>query len=164
MGRPIDAKTMTALTRKLTKFRALTWPEKRLLLTAMLQLPLFWMGLRLLGFQPFQAWLDGAQARRSVTSQPPLSLAEMIAMGTLVNIAARYAPGPATCLTRSLLLRWLLRRRGTPTDLRIGVQLNQGRLDAHAWVEADGIPINDTPDVAQRFAPFAQPLSPESFT
>lgn len=51
-----------------------------------------------------------------------------------------------------------------PTDLRIGVKLDQGRLDAHAWVEADGIPINDAPDVAQRFAAFQQPLSPESFT
>ena len=87
----------------------------------------------------------------------------MTHLGTLVNTAARHALGPATCLTRSLLLRWLLHRRGAQTDLRIGVKLDQGRLDAHAWVEAGGIPLNDSPDVAERFAPFAQPLSPEAF-
>lgn len=177
---------MPALTRKLAKLRALSWPEQRLLLTAMLLLPLFWLGLRVLGLQRFQATLDRispklviASEERQSSSQTepmanglpppeappnsPLSLAQMTHLGALVNLAARHAPGPATCLTRSLLLRWLLRRRGIESDLRIGVKLDQGRLDAHAWVEVVGVPINDSQDVGQRFAAFSQPLSPEAF-
>ena len=107
-----------------------------------------------------QAWID----RAPFAEETSLSVAELNDIGALVNSAARYAPGPVTCLTRSLLLRWLLRRRGIASDLRIGVQLVQGRLDAHAWVEYEGVPINDAPDVAQRFAAFTEPLSPGAFS
>jgi hypothetical protein len=48
--------------------------------------------------------------------------------------------------------------------LRIGVRLSEGKLDAHAWVEHTGIPINDRPDVSTDFAPFAEPVSPNFFT
>ena len=72
----------------------------------------------------------------------------------MVNIAGRYAPGPATCLTRSLFLSWLLRGWGVSCELRIGVRLNDGALEAHAWVEHLGMPINDADDIALRFAPF----------
>jgi hypothetical protein len=49
------------------------------------------------------------------------------------------------------------------SDLRIGVRLIEGRLEAHAWVEYQGKPINDTQDVSERFAAFDGPLSPKSF-
>ena len=38
--------------------------------------------------------------------------------------------------------------------LRIGVTLEEDRLDAHAWVEQDGAVVNDDPDIANRFAVF----------
>lgn len=145
---------------KLAKFRGLAWPEQKVLLAAMLLLPLFWAGLRVLGLSRFQAWLG----RSRLPAQSPPTFDEMATIGALVNIAANYAPGPATCLTRSLLLIWLLRRRGVSADLRIGVQLAQGKLDAHAWVEYAGKPINDAQDVAERFAAFNEPLSSESFS
>lgn len=100
----------------------------------MLLLPLFRAGLRVFGFARFQAWLD----RSPLVAQIPPTFDEMAAIGRLVNIAANHAPGPATCLTRSLLLIWLLRRRGVSADLRIGVNLTQGKLEAHAWVEYAG--------------------------
>ena len=80
-----------------------------------------------------------------------------------VNAAARYSPFPATCLSRSLLLGWLLRRRGIATELRIGVRLTNGMLDAHAWLECEGLPINDRPAVAREFTPFDQPLPATAF-
>jgi hypothetical protein len=148
------------MTGKLAKFLALTGAEKGLFLTAVMLLPLFWLGLRVFGLARFQAWLE----RAPLAARNSPSVAELSDIGTLVNSAARYAPGPVTCLTRSLLLRWLLRRRGIVSNLRIGVQLTQGRLDAHAWVEYQGVPINDAPDVAERFAAFDEPLSPEAFS
>ena len=71
---------------------------------------------------------------------------------------------PSNCLTRSLLLVWLLRRRGVSTDLRIGVRLSQGNLEAHAWVEHEGSAINEASDIGARFAAFDAPLSYQLFS
>jgi hypothetical protein len=148
------------MTGKLAKFLALSGAEKWEFLLAVTLLPLFWLGLHIFGFARFQVWLE----RAPLGKQKSLPLAVLSDIGALVNRAAHYAPGPVTCLTRSLLLRWLLRRRGIASELRIGVQLVQGKLDAHAWVEYEGIPINDAQDVAQRFAVFNEPLSPQAFS
>ena len=75
-----------------------------------------------------------------------------------IRIAARNAPGADTCLVRSLALLGLLRRSGIAAELRIGVGATQPRLAAHAWVEVNGVPVNDAPDVAMRYAPFAGSL------
>lgn len=56
----------------------------------------------------------------------------------LVEVAGRYAPVKATCLKRALVLSWLLGRRGTHTELRMGVARHKGRLKAHAWLNLDG--------------------------
>ena len=74
-------------------------------------------------------------------------------LGRLARIAGRYVPTNGSCLRQSLVVWWLLRRKGMPAELRIGVQTGGG-FAAHAWVEVDGHPVNDAPDVAERFAPF----------
>lgn len=66
------------------------------------------------------------------------------------HAAARRWPG-TLCLQRSLLLVWLLRRRGLGGRLRIGVRPEQGQLAAHAWVEVAGRAINDSPARCARF-------------
>jgi len=151
---------MQRLTHKLQQFLALTAPERRTFLAAMAWLPLFWIGLRVLGLQRLQDRLQ----RKPLPTANSLPVDELQRIGKLVNSAAHHALGPANCLTRSLYLWWLLRRRGINSQLRIGVRLNQGTLDAHAWVEHAGIPINDRPDVSTDFAPFAEPVSPSQFT
>ena len=138
---------------KLAKFAALPWPERRTLLTAMVLLPLFWLGLQCFGLGRMQAWLQ----RPTPATDASLSMNEIARLAALVNSAAGLAPIPATCLTRSLLLGWMLQRRGVTSQLRIGVRMNQGKLDAHAWVEYAGVPINDQPDVGQQFAAFQSP-------
>ncbi len=150
---------MMRITANWIRFHALSRPERRTLLAAMAWLPLFWLGLRLPGPRRFKAWLQ----REDPPIESSLSLDEIIRIGTLVNIAALYAPFPATCLTRSLLLGWMLRRRGVASQLRIGVRLTQGALDAHAWVEYAGIPINDRPDVGEQFVPLAEIVPPGAF-
>ncbi len=135
---------------RLNQFRSLSAMQQRTLLAAWLWLPLFWLGLRVLGLPRFQALL----LKTPVPSAQGLTLPAIQALGEAVNIAARHAPFPAACLTRSLLLGWLLQRRGVKSQLRIGVRLMQGVLDAHAWVECEGIPVNDRPDVSAQFASF----------
>lgn len=53
---------------------------------------------------------------------------------------ARRSPIYSTCLTESLVVDLMLRRRGYASDIRFGVQPpGGGRLTAHAWVEHDGV-------------------------
>ena len=148
------------MTGKLSRFRALSWSERYLLVSSMLLLPFFWIALRAWGLSRFQAWLN----RSPVVAGASPGADRLAAIAALVNIAGRYSPGPSTCLTRSLLLLWLMRRRGVCGELRVGVRLVEDRLDAHAWVEYQGKPINDVQDVSERYATFDGPLSPGSFS
>ena len=138
------------------KFSGLSWPERRTLLAAMAWLPLFWLGLRVLGLRRLQAWLQ----RDKLPIEHCLTLDDAVRIASLVNIAARHIPFPATCLTRSLLLGWILRRRGVASRLRLGVRLTEVVFDAHAWVEYKGRPINDTQENVERFAAFNETLAP----
>ena len=145
--------------RYISIYRALPGREQIVLLGSLALLPVFWLALRLAGLQRFQGWLD----RVPVAQREPLSHAEAAALGVAVNRAANHVFGPVTCLTRSLLLRWLLRLYGMSSDLRFVVRLEGDGLLAHAWVEKDGIPLNDRPDVVERYAAFDQPVVPEMF-
>lgn len=78
----------------------------------------------------------------------------------MVQAAARHGAYRATCLPQSLTLWWLLRRQGIKSDLRFGARKEAGRMEAHAWVELDGIPLNETLDVDQRFQPFERAVIP----
>lgn len=151
---------MTTHFNRFLQFNTLSRVQQLTLLAAWAWLPLFWLGLRVLGLPRFQGWLlkTPAQSTRALT------LPDIQALGETVNIAARYTPFRATCLTRSLLLGWLLHRRSVQSDLRIGVRLTQGALDAHAWVECDGIPVNDKPDVASDFASFGDLVPAKAFS
>ena len=113
------------ISRYVSIYRALPAREQKVLLASLALLPLFWLGLRLAGLQRFQAWLDRSPVAQSDTAD---ASAEAAALGVAVNRAANHVLGPATCLTRSLLLRWLLRRYGTASDLRIGVRFEEGEL------------------------------------
>ena len=149
-----------AISHYISTYRALSGREQKVLLASLVLLPFFWLGLRLAGLQRFQAWLG----RFPVARRAPLTQPEAAALGVAVNRAANHVLGPGNCLTRSLLLHWMLRRFGTTSDLRIGVCFEAGALAAHAWVEKDGIPLNDTSDAVARYAAFDQPVSPEMFS
>jgi hypothetical protein len=73
--------------------------------------------------------------------------------GAVVRIAGTSAL-EATCLRRSLALWVLLRRGGREPSLRIGVGHANPRDPMHAWVELDGMPIGESPDVAEHFLAF----------
>ena len=65
----------------------------------------------------------------------------------------------ALCLGRSLLLWFLLRRRGMDAELVVGTAspLDDGWM-AHAWVELDSEPVNDAADVRVHYGSFGLDL------
>ncbi len=132
------------------KFRRLPVHEKATFLAALGHLLLVRVGLRALGLRRVLALLD----RRLTSATAEGADNNFLALRTarLVAAAARLTGG--TCLARSIVLVSLLKRRGIPAELRIGVRKAEGGFEAHAWVEAGGTILNDGPDVAQRFAAF----------
>ena len=140
---------------KLRKLQNLSWRERLLLVQAWLLLPVIvlilrWFGLR--GCQRVLARFAGSPTEPE--HRPAAQLESCVTAGFLVRVAARYSLLSATCLPQSLTLWWLLQRQGVVADLRIGVRTEAGGLDAHAWVEYQGRPLNDERTVADRFHPF----------
>ena len=75
-------------------------------------------------------------ARRIRRSSVPYATPERI--GWAISVAKRFIP-KGNCLPQALAAESLLTRDGYPVELRIGVaKTNDGRLDAHAWVESGG--------------------------
>ena len=60
----------------------------------------------------------------------------------LVEAVAACYPN-ITCLKKSLILRRLLRKRGIPAELRLGVRKVDDDFSAHAWIECAGRTLLD---------------------
>ncbi len=142
--------------RRLEQLRALATWERLLLVRLVLLLPAIGAALHLLGFKRTRdllARLAPTPADQDrVAAAPTADEARRIAR--LVGIAAHHGPYRATCLRQSLALWWLLRRRGIPAVLRIGVRKDAGELQAHAWVEHEGVALSGGSDLISRFAAF----------
>ena len=69
-----------------------------------------------------------------------------------VKAAGRRVPG-TTCLAEALVAHSMLLHRGHAPTLRLGVrQSKRPPLDAHAWVECDGIVVVGTSDTLSEYA------------
>ena len=150
---PIRARELIAEARRLSR------SERRELLRAWAELPAVWLGLR---FFPPRRLLQTSSRSSGTMTGTCRDAAEGHRAARLVNAAARFNPFPATCLTRSIVLARMLQRRGLAAEIRIGVCRDRSPVAAHAWVEVNGKPVNDTEDVAERHAVFDHRLAPKS--
>ena len=149
---------------ELAKLRALTGAERRLLFVCLVATPFVAAGTAIFGFKKLHAVLARPPRRRTARfSTAQAAEARARSAAKVVAIATGRGPVRATCLRRSLLLWWLLRRDGIETVLRVGVNRDSGTLNAHAWIEYLGRPLNDADDIALRFPAFDQDFgaSPE---
>ena len=67
-----------------------------------------------------------------------------------IDIAAAFYFKQTLCLQRSAAAACLLRRHGFAAELVIGVQ--QVPFLAHAWVELDGLVVNDKPYMSDMYS------------
>ncbi|MGA7579018.1 MAG: lasso peptide biosynthesis B2 protein [Desulfobaccales bacterium] len=144
----------------LKKARQLSGAELWLLAQAFLALPLVALGLRCWGFRRLHARLDQGPAKAPYSNVPGGGWDQARATARLVQAAVRYGLFRPSCLPQSLVLWWLLRRQGLAGELRIGVKPDPGRLEAHAWVEFQGVILSDSDKAYQRFAPFNGEIIP----
>jgi hypothetical protein len=143
----------------LKKLIALTAQERRVVLGALMLLPMLGIGLRLFGFRRVHWALSQMTEPVAGTNSGSTSI-PVDRLGSLVAAAANNGPFRASCLPRSLLLGWLLQRQGVKTQLRFGVRKSGAGLEAHAWVEHQGRALADGPCAPQYFLPFEQVISP----
>jgi len=72
----------------------------------------------------------------------------------MVRAASHFGPIRATCLAQSLTLWLLLEQQNISSAIRIGVRKKDNRMEAHAWVERNGVALNETDEVHRHYAPF----------
>lgn len=139
------------------RFLALPPADRRLFLQAAIALPFVRTALRVFGFSRCHAGLHqlAPVSVRSAAAAPRLD--DVARLARLVRAAARLTLVDRDCLTESLTIWWLLRRRGLESDIRIGVRKGGGKLDAHAWVEWAGTALDEDRDIAQTFPPLMRP-------
>ena len=146
---------------KFSRLRELSCAEYRVLLQALVLLPLVVGSLRVLGFRrtvgTLERWAPLSRRRlgQDYGGDHEDTMSRARTVGRLVAAAARRSPFRATCLPTSLTLGCLLRREGIENDLRLGVRNSDGRLEAHAWVEHEDVPIIDAQDGSVRFSAFS---------
>lgn len=75
------------------------------------------------------------------------SIAEMFA-----RVVARH-PISTNCLHRAVALHAVLVRRGIDATLHIGVRAHQPHFPGHAWVEANGVALNEDATLHDDFVP-----------
>jgi Transglutaminase-like superfamily len=141
------------------RFRNLSASSRGLTVEAAVALLLTWVGLRLVGLRLWRFVLERSLGRsiRRLHAQDSAVLAAARFVARFEQAAARHLPVRTSCLERSLVLCWLLARRGIGARLRLGARQNQGRFEAHAWVEVCGAVLDDRP--SDDFRPFDQPTT-----
>ena len=137
---------------KLQKLRSLTCLEWRLIVSSLIMLPVCAVRLRVQGFGKTRAaFIEKSFPASSLSAAEQMQVARKAARA--VDIAARFGPYRANCLKRSLVLTRCLHRMGIENQLRLGADLVENELAAHAWVEHVGVVINDYKRVTKQFSP-----------
>ena len=122
-------------------------------------LPVISVSLKMRGFGATQEFL-----LRSFPTAPQTSQQESIHVvddrkrtqltSRMVNTAVRHVWRASTCLEKSLALWWLLGRQGIACEVRIGARKQGGKFEAHAWLERDGVAINEPQQEHRHYAAF----------
>jgi hypothetical protein len=145
--------------KKLRSFAALPASDRLVLVEAMILLPATGLGLRWFHMNRLIGWMSKLADLHAGKTVALDQQGEALRARRLVGAAARNGLYGGTCLSRSVTFWWLLRRRGVRSDLRIGVRKQKGELEAHAWVECDGIVLNDRAERLEDYAAFDQALT-----
>jgi Transglutaminase-like superfamily len=144
---------------RLRRFSLLDAEARGIFLRAAVLLPAISTSLRMRGFRATQEFLvrffpldDQTSQRDSACLLRDVERTQLTAR--MVNAAVRHAWPTSTCLEKSLALWWLLRRQDTACELRIGARKIGGKFEAHAWVERDGVALNEPQQEHRHYATF----------
>jgi Transglutaminase-like superfamily len=133
---------------RLARFRSLPPSDRVLFLVALAAIASVRIGLWLTSFRRLHLAFERIAPSAGAPDPTP---GEAERIGWAIGSAARFVP-EATCLPQALAAEAMLRRRGHPADLRLGVTRGDDGVEAHAWVESYGRIIVGDGDL-DRFEP-----------
>ena len=147
---------MNTLIKRYKQLLELSSYEFYIIFIAILLLPVAAILLKVKGFKHTQDILS--QLSKNVSDSDlakETQLAKAQNITRMVSIAAAYGPIRVKCLNKSLVSQWLLRKKGIMSDLKIGIGKDSSiSFNAHAWLEIQGVVLNDVKDVRGRFSVF----------
>jgi hypothetical protein len=143
------------LSKPLATKQSLSWAERWLAIQSLFLLQTISLGLRWLGFRPIYTLLRRFSPALPPTTDPQeANFTQAIHLGAVVQLANQRFPAlHVTCLPESLVVWWLLAKKGITADLRLGIRNQEGRLDGHAWVEVNHQVVSGDPDLPDDFLP-----------
>lgn len=140
------------------KFQGLSAASRQVVIEAAAALAATSIGLRIAGYAHWNRVLKRLVPETS--SRLGLSAADLVTMARAIarleESAARHLMIRASCLEKSLVLCWLLQRRGIEAKMRIGGRKENGTFEAHAWVELYGQVLNDVDGQHRHFSRFGE--------
>jgi len=139
------------------RYRALDRESQRLFWRAAVLLPWIRMSLRLRGYNPTFAALQSRAASR--TESLDGANEQVQKTSRMVRSAVHHSVLRFTCLEESLGLWYLLEKQGICSRLRIGVRKDNGKFEAHAWVEYGGQAVNQPQATHLHYAAFEKEFS-----
>jgi Transglutaminase-like superfamily len=118
------------------RLRQLSWAERWLLVEAGCWLGVTSLAVRLLPLRWIVLLLRQHLAKSSPIATPSARHAPVRRIGWAVETMGRALPWECTCLVQALAGKGMLRRRGVPSTLYLGVaRQGQTALTAHAWLQ-----------------------------
>ncbi len=120
---------------------------------AVLLVPTIRLAVRVRGFGP----AFGALERRSDGDAAAFDVERARQVGRAVNLVADRPVIGGSCLPRSMVTWFLLRRLGADAVLVLGADRGADGVSAHAWVELHHAVVNDRTDVRAQFGSFELP-------
>jgi hypothetical protein len=135
-----------------TRWRRLSWPERRVVLEALLLLPWAKVAVRTVrvdrlarvrpGSERGQNGVRTGSERGQTMSTGRLKVGRNcdVAGARVAELVCRVAAysHAFTCLEVAVVAFWVVRRRGWSPVLCLGTAVEPDRFTAHAWVELDG--------------------------
>jgi hypothetical protein len=141
-------------------FSRLTRAERLVALEAAFGLTATWIALRTVGFRRWRRVLESLAIRKKTGApRTEISIREVANVVRMEEAAARNLFFHTNCLEQSLVLWWLLQKRGVAADLLIGARKDANRFEAHAWVEFAGAALNSTGEGHLHFVPFEEQIT-----
>lgn len=130
--------------------RRLTWRQRALMAEASLWLLLARLALAVVPFRWIAARL-GRKRGESAAALAPEDVARATQIGRAVEAMSRHAPWQSRCLAQAIAARLMLKQRGIPHTLYVGVAKDGGHaLAAHAWLRCGPAIVTGRPG-HQRF-------------
>ncbi len=125
---------------KTQKFRALHLREKVMFVEAIIMLGFMRIALSRLSLKRLISPLKHQDNLKKTTPLNPKQISTALSIGKMICLAANNTPWSSGCLAQSLTAHRMLKKRGIPGAIHIGVNKTGNRqvdFQAHAWSQCD---------------------------